>query len=96
MAGESLVWPSDVIVWGAFSCPESAKSPHRHRTFFRSSLVKGRPLDAKLAQQAIAERTGMDRPAYQDIEYGNVSPLLDSLLRISDAIGVSVADLVRE
>jgi hypothetical protein len=30
------------------------------------------------------------------IEYGAVSPLLDNLLRISDAIGVPLAELVRE
>lgn len=52
--------------------------------------------EARLTQQAVAERTGMDRSAYQDIEYGNVSPLLDSLLRISDAIGVPLSVLVRE
>lgn len=38
----------------------------------------------------------MDRSAYQDIEAGRASPLLDSLLRIADAIGVPLAHLVRE
>lgn len=38
----------------------------------------------------------MDRPSYNRIEQGHVSPLLDSLLRISDALGVPLADLVRE
>lgn len=38
----------------------------------------------------------MDRSAYQDIEAGRSSPLLDNLLRISDAIGVPLAELVRE
>jgi transcriptional regulator with XRE-family HTH domain len=38
----------------------------------------------------------MDRASYQKIEYGAVSPMLDSLLRISDAIGVPLSDLVRE
>ncbi|MGW8988319.1 helix-turn-helix domain-containing protein [Streptomyces zhihengii] len=36
---------------------------------------------ARLTQQAVAERTGMDRSSYQDIEYGKVSPMLDSLRR---------------
>jgi len=38
----------------------------------------------------------MDRASYQKIEYGTVSPRLDTLLRIADAIGVPLADLVSE
>lgn len=38
----------------------------------------------------------MDRSAYQDLEAARSSPLLDNLLRISDAIGVPLSDLVRE
>jgi transcriptional regulator with XRE-family HTH domain len=58
--------------------------------------IRAARLHANLTQQAVAERTGMDRSAYQLIEYGAVSPLLDNLLRISDAIGVPLAELVRE
>ncbi|MEU0157918.1 helix-turn-helix transcriptional regulator [Streptomyces sp. NPDC006261] len=53
-------------------------------------------LHADLSQQDIVTRTGMDRSAYQDIEHGRTSPMLDNLLRIADAIGVPLADLVRE
>lgn len=38
----------------------------------------------------------MDRATYNRIEQGHSSPLLDSLFLISDAIGVPLADLVRE
>ncbi|GAA2985466.1 helix-turn-helix domain-containing protein [Streptomyces fulvorobeus] len=58
--------------------------------------IQAARLHANLTQQDIVQRTGMDRSAYQDIEHGRSSPLLDSLLRIADAIGVPLADLVRE
>jgi transcriptional regulator with XRE-family HTH domain len=51
---------------------------------------------ANLTQQAVAERCGMDRSGFQKVEHGVVSPTLDTLLRIADAIGVPLADLVRE
>lgn len=38
----------------------------------------------------------MDRSAYQDLEAGRSSPMLDNLLRVADAIGVPLSDLVRE
>ena len=50
---------------------------------------------ANLSQQDVIGRTGMDRSAYQDIENGRTSPMLDTLFRIADAIGVELADLVR-
>ncbi|MFE5853518.1 helix-turn-helix domain-containing protein [Streptomyces sp. NPDC056500] len=75
-------------------------SPPDPHILDRRRRIAGRIRDARLhanlTQQAIAERTGMDRSAYQEIEYGAVSPLLDSLLRIADAIGVDLADVVRE
>lgn len=61
-----------------------------------AAQIRGARLHANLSQQDIVDRTGMDRSAYQDIEYGRSSPLLDNLLRIADAIGVPLADLVRE
>ncbi|WP_406420078.1 helix-turn-helix domain-containing protein [Streptomyces sp. NBC_00842] len=51
---------------------------------------------AGLTQQDVAERTGMDRAAYNRVEQGHASPLLDSLILIADAIGVPLADLVQE
>ena len=53
-------------------------------------------LHANLSQQDIVDRTGMDRSAYQDIEHARTSPLVDTLQRIADAIGVPLSHLVRE
>ncbi|MEV7857187.1 helix-turn-helix transcriptional regulator [Streptomyces sp. NPDC088183] len=58
--------------------------------------IRAARLAAGLTQQGIAERTGMDRATYNRIEQGHSSPLLDSLFLIADAIGVPLADLVRE
>ncbi|MFF1961631.1 helix-turn-helix domain-containing protein [Streptomyces sp. NPDC058220] len=58
--------------------------------------IQAARLHANLSQQDIVVRSGMDRSAYQDIEHGRTSPLLDTLLRIADVIGVPLADLVRE
>ncbi|WP_442818737.1 helix-turn-helix domain-containing protein [Streptomyces sp. NBC_01320] len=38
----------------------------------------------------------MDRATYNRIEQGHSAPLLDSLILIADALGVPLADLVRE
>jgi transcriptional regulator with XRE-family HTH domain len=73
--------------------PDSALLDRRRRIGRRIQAAR---LHANLTQQAVAERAGMDRASYQKIEYGTVSPMLDSLLRISDAIGVPLSDLVRE
>jgi len=58
--------------------------------------IRAARLAAGLTQQAVAERTGMDRATYNRIEQGHSSPLLDSLFLISDAIGTPLADLMRE
>lgn len=50
---------------------------------------------AGLTQQQVAERIGMDRATYNRIEMGHAAALIDSLIRIADAIGVELADLVR-
>lgn len=39
---------------------------------------------------------GMDRPSYTLLEQGKVSPRLDTLIRIADALGVPLSYLVRE
>lgn len=61
-----------------------------------AAQIRAARLHANLSQQDVIGRTGMDRSAYQDVEAGRTSPLLDNLLRISDAIGVPLSDLVRE
>ncbi|WP_405391036.1 helix-turn-helix transcriptional regulator [Streptomyces sp. NBC_01102] len=50
---------------------------------------------AGLTQQQVAERISMDRSTYNRIEQGHAAALIDSLIRIADAIGVPLADLVR-
>lgn len=51
---------------------------------------------AKLTQQQVAERIDMDRATYNRVEQGHSAFLIDSLIRIADALGVPLADLVRE
>ncbi|MBD2831677.1 helix-turn-helix domain-containing protein [[Kitasatospora] papulosa] len=52
-------------------------------------------LAAGLTQEQVALRIGMDRATYNRIEMGHSAALLDSLIRIADAIGVPLSDLVR-
>ena len=47
-----------------------------------------------LSQQALADKAGLSRIGYRDIESGKATPRLDSLQRISDALGVAVPDLL--
>lgn len=61
-----------------------------------AAQIRAARLHANLSQQEVIGRTGMDRSAYQDLEAGRTSPLLDNLLRVADAIGVPLSDLVRE
>ncbi|MGW3727328.1 helix-turn-helix domain-containing protein [Streptomyces sp. NPDC000851] len=48
-----------------------------------------------LTQHQVCRRSGIDIATYSRIEQGHSSPLLDTLIRIADAIGVPLADLVR-
>lgn len=50
---------------------------------------------AKLSQEALAELAGLDRQAINRIEQGHQAALVDNLFRIADALGASLADLVR-
>ena len=52
-------------------------------------------LAAGLTQEQVALRIGMDRATYNRIEMGHSAALLDSLIRIADALGVDLSDLVR-
>ncbi|XMN09285.1 helix-turn-helix domain-containing protein [Streptomyces griseobrunneus] len=49
---------------------------------------------AGLTQQHVAESIGMDRANYVNIEQGHIAPLIDSLIRIADAIDVPLSELV--
>ncbi|MFJ4837194.1 helix-turn-helix domain-containing protein [Streptomyces sp. NPDC088746] len=52
-------------------------------------------LDANLSQEDVSLRAGIRIATYSNIEQGHSSPLLDTLIRIADAIGVPLVDLVR-
>ncbi|WP_432041394.1 helix-turn-helix domain-containing protein [Streptomyces cadmiisoli] len=48
-----------------------------------------------LSQLDVCGRSGVDVATYSRIENGHSSPLLDTLIRIADAIGVDLAEIVR-
>lgn len=50
---------------------------------------------AGLTQEQLAELAGMDRQSINRIEQGHQAALIDNLIRIADALGVPLADLVR-
>lgn len=47
-----------------------------------------------LTQLDVCSRSGVDVATYSRIEQGHSSPLLDTLIRIADAIGVPLRDLM--
>lgn len=51
--------------------------------------------DAQLTQERVALQAGIERHNLNRIEQGHAAARLDTLLRIADAIGVPLADLVR-
>ncbi|MFJ8995645.1 helix-turn-helix transcriptional regulator [Streptomyces sp. NPDC102279] len=50
---------------------------------------------ARLSQEALAERAGIDRQAINRIELGRQAAYVDNLLRIAYALDLPLADLVR-
>lgn len=48
-----------------------------------------------LTQPDVCGRSGIDVATYSRIEQGHSSPLLDTLIRIADAMGVELEELVR-
>jgi transcriptional regulator with XRE-family HTH domain len=48
-----------------------------------------------LTQHQVCGRSGIDVATYSRIEQGHASPKLDTLIRVADAIGVELAELVR-
>jgi len=49
-----------------------------------------------LTQLDVCGRSGIDVASYSRIEQGHASPRLDTLIRIADAIGVPLTELVAE
>lgn len=47
-----------------------------------------------LSQQALADKAGLSRVGYRDIETGTATPRVDSLNRIADALGVRTKELL--
>lgn len=50
---------------------------------------------ARLTQEAVANRVGIDRPSMVLIEQGERNATINTLLLIADALDVPLADLVR-
>ena len=57
--------------------------------------IRAARLHANLTQEKLAELAGMDRQTINRVEQGHQSPIVDNLIRIADAIGVPLSDLVR-
>ncbi|MCW8219885.1 helix-turn-helix transcriptional regulator [Streptomyces griseolus] len=58
--------------------------------------IRAARLHADLTQEAISLRTGIRIATISDIEQGHRAARIDSLIRIADAIGVPLSELVRE
>ncbi|MFD6421012.1 helix-turn-helix domain-containing protein [Streptomyces sp. NPDC060198] len=58
--------------------------------------IRAARLHAGLTQEAVSLRAGIGLDSYNRIEKGHASPRLDNLIRIADAIGVPLAELVRD
>lgn len=57
--------------------------------------IRAARLESNLTQEKLGELAGVDRQSINRIEQGHQSPLLDTLIRIADALDVPLADLVR-
>lgn len=58
--------------------------------------IRAARLHAGLTQEAVSLRAGIGLASYNRIEQGHASPRIDNLIRIADAIGVQLAELVRD
>ncbi|MFJ8844361.1 helix-turn-helix domain-containing protein [Streptomyces cyaneofuscatus] len=53
-------------------------------------------IHARLTQETVSLRAGIGLDTYNRIEQGRASPMLDTLIKIADAIGVPLEDFVRD
>ncbi|MEU8968196.1 helix-turn-helix transcriptional regulator [Streptomyces monashensis] len=67
----------------------------RNRRRVIGANIRTARLAANLTQEAVALRADTDRPSVVLIEKGERNATIDTLIRIADAIGVPLADLVR-
>ncbi|MEU6016000.1 helix-turn-helix transcriptional regulator [Streptomyces sp. NPDC047515] len=58
--------------------------------------IRAARLHANLSQEDVALRAGITLGPYDRIEQGHAAARIDTLIRIADAIGVPLADLVHE
>ncbi|MEU1025776.1 helix-turn-helix transcriptional regulator [Streptomyces sp. NPDC005904] len=56
--------------------------------------IRAARLHANLTQERLAEAAGLDRQSINRIEQAHASPVLDNLIRIVDALGVPLRELV--
>lgn len=66
-----------------------------HRRIIGDRIRDGRSR-RRLSQEALGELSGVDRQTINRIELGHVSTRIDTLMRIAAALGVRLADLVRD
>ncbi|WP_406324521.1 helix-turn-helix domain-containing protein [Streptomyces niveus] len=76
------------------SSPPSERVLARRRAI--GDQIRAARLHENLTQEAVALRVDMTLGSYNRIEQGHASPLLDTLIRVADAIGIPLAHLVRE
>lgn len=63
----------------------------------RFNLYKFRKRDLKLSQENMANKLGISRPHYSDIENGKVSPSIDFAYKIQEVFGVDdVMELLKK
>lgn len=77
------------------SAPPPAWVLDRRRAIGDQIRAARREARPRLSQEKLAEMAGMDRQAINRIEQGHQAALIDNLIRIADALGVPLADLVR-
>lgn len=56
--------------------------------------IRDARMDRNLTQERVFLAASMNRAYYQQIEAGTANPTLDTLLRIAQAIGVTISDLL--
>jgi transcriptional regulator with XRE-family HTH domain len=57
--------------------------------------IRAARLESNLTQEKLAELAGVDRQSINRIEQGHQAALIDTLIRIADALDVPLAELVR-
>ncbi len=66
-----------------------------HRTALgrRIKTLRESHREGRWSQQTLADRSGLDRSFLAEIETDKANPTVDTLGKIADALGVSIAEL---